>query len=145
MWLTTDGRQLLRAWYPLGPHTPPVRWVPGPGAWIGLATTDAAWAWDGKAATATPLPGVRGAWGWSPRGRLLAGIDVGHLFVAAAADPRRRREFKLAGLAPYFVPDAAGLVWDAEGVRIEGRAAEQPRGPWHKVRISARLAIADRP
>jgi hypothetical protein len=142
-WLTSDGLQLLRAWRLLGPHTPPVRWVPGPGAWIGLATADAAWVWDGRAQKARQLPGVRGAWGWSPRGKLIAGIDVGHLFVAAAAAPHRRREFRLTGLAPLFVPDEAGLVWDAEGVRLTGRMAERAQGPWRNVRIVATLSVGD--
>ncbi|MEB3329931.1 MAG: hypothetical protein VKQ33_11925 [Candidatus Sericytochromatia bacterium] len=144
-WLTAEGRPLLRAWCPLGSHPAPVRWVPGPGAWIGLSTPDAAWAWDGRAGAARPLPGVRGAWGWSPRGQLVAGIDVGHLYVAAAAAPQRRREFRLTGLPPLFVLDAGGFAWDAEGVRFTGRAAERAQGPWRTARIVARLAVTEAP
>jgi hypothetical protein len=144
-WLTLDGRQLLRAWRPLGPHTPPVRWVPGPGAWIGLDAVDVAWAWDGRAPEARQLKGVRGAWGWSPGGRLIAGVDVGHLFVASAAAPHRRREFKLDRLPPLFVPDAEGLAWDATGLRLAGQAAERAQGPWRRARVEARLAVADAP
>ncbi|MEB3197472.1 MAG: hypothetical protein VKP62_09745 [Candidatus Sericytochromatia bacterium] len=143
VWLSSEGRELMRTIAPFGPSVPPPRWVRGPSAWVGLALPQAAWLWDGRARSAQALAGIAGSWGISPSGSLLAGIEVGHLFVASRVAPARRRDFPVAGLPPFFVLDAAGFSWDADGLTMTGRTAAREQGAWRRLRIRARLMRAD--
>jgi hypothetical protein len=140
-WVADDGRPLLSL--VVAPGAPPTRWVPGPGGRMALVAPTGAWAWDGRADAAQPLVGVRGAWGWSPDGRMIAGIDVGHVFVAIAADPRRRMDHKVPELPPFFVLAEGGLHWTADALGLEGWAADHEDGPWQKVRVRVRLAARE--
>ena len=138
-WVADDGRPLMAAVLDAGAEAPPPRWLPGPGARMALMAAGSAWAWDGKAATAQPLAGVRGDWGWSPDGRLIAGVDVGHVFVADVAEPRKRLDHKVPGLPPFFALDAGGFDWTSEGLRLKGRAAEREKGPWRAATVVVKL------
>lgn len=91
------------------------------------------------------LPGVRGAWGFSPDGRLVAGLDVGHVFVAATDAPTRRVDHAIDGLPPFFGLAPGGFTWTAEGLRFEGRAAAHAQGPWQAATVVVKLAATDAP
>lgn len=138
-WVADDGRELMTAVLDAGPVAPPPRWRPGPGARMGLAAAGTSWTWDGKADAAQPLVGVRGDWGWSPDGRLIAGIDVGHVFVALVAEPRKRMDSKVPDLPPFFGLDDAGFRWTADGLSLPGRAADREKGPWRKAVVTVVL------
>lgn len=140
-WIAPDGRLLMNA--VMEGEQPDPTWKPGPGGRMGLRAAGSAWAWDGRAQAARHLIGVRGDWGWSPDGRLIAGIDVGHVFVAATEEPKRRVDHKVEGLAPFFVLDPNGFTWTAEGLTFAGRAAASEKGPWQAVRVDVRLAARD--
>ena len=142
-WVTADGRELMSAVLDAGPLAPPPRWLTGPGARMAILTAGAAWAWDGKEDVAQPLTGIRGEWGWSPDGRLLAGLDVGHVFVAVAGEPRRRMDHKVPDLPPFFALDDDGFTWTASGLRLEGRAADREKGPWREATVEVRLEARD--
>jgi hypothetical protein len=86
---------------------------------------------------------MRGEWGWSPDGRLIAGLDVGHVFVAATEEPRRRIDHKIEGLPPFFALDRDGFTWTAEGLSFAGRAAETEKGPWQALRVDVRLTARE--
>lgn len=138
-WVTPDGRPLMDAVLDAGAGAPPPRWVPGPGARMAIVAAGSAWAWDGKAEGAQPLAGIRGDWGWSPDGRLLAGLDVGHVFVASAAEPRKRMDQKLEGLPPFFALDEGGFEWTTDGLRLAGRVADREQGPWRRATVVVKL------
>ncbi len=142
-WVSLDGQALMNAVLDAGPAAPPPRWLPGPGARMALVTAGTAWAWDGRTSAAQPLLGVRGEWGWSPDGRLIAGLDVGHVFVTSVAEPRRRMDEKVADLPPFFALDEGGFSWTADGLSFVGRAAEREKGPWRRATVVVRLEAKD--
>lgn len=142
-WIAPDGHELMNAVLDAGPEAPPPRWLPGPGARMALVAAGTAWAWDGRAAAAQPLLGVRGEWGWSPDGRLIAGLDVGHVFVAVVAEPRRRMDQKVPELPPFFALDEGGFSWTADGLRFAGRTAAREQGPWRRATVAVKLEAKD--
>lgn len=140
-WVAADGRVLARALVEAAKPVTPPRWVPGPGGRLGLVLAGDAWVWDGKADAARPLTGVEGEWGFSPDGRLIAGVVGSRVFVVMVEAPQRRVDRVVGELPLFFALEPGGFAWDADGLRFTGRGAASAEGPWQAVHIAVRLKV----
>lgn len=142
VWLKPDGGVLMEAAMadPL-PELEP-EWLASPdGSRMLLCAGDGAWVWTAGAAEPVPLPRLGQVLGWSPDGRLLAGLDGNAVFVLEPDHAERRAQHELPGLPPVFLDQPEKFEWRRDRLRFAGRAGTHESGPFQSATVELTLAL----
>lgn len=142
VWLKPDGALLMEATLADSLTELEPDWLASPdGKRMLLCAGDGAWVWTAGTAEPVPLPRLGQVLGWSPDGRLLAGLDGNSVFVLEADHPERRADHELPGLPPVFLDQPEKFEWRRDRLHFAGRAGAKDTGPFQAATVDLTLTL----